>query len=77
MTNHDTLSYPLRRLTAETAIARAEAPADRLSQRRTCRFFSAEPVPREVIAAAIAAADAIVPDRALNRKPQSQIASGH
>ncbi len=56
MPNHDTLPYALQRLTDEAAIARAEALAAKLKQRRTCRWFSDEPVPREVIEAAIAAA---------------------
>jgi len=56
MPDHETLAYALQRLTDETAIARAEALAGRLKQRRTCRYFSDEPVPRDVIEAAIAAA---------------------
>ena len=56
MPDPDTLPYALQRLSDETAIARAGALAEKLQQRRTCRFFSDEPVPREVIAAAIAAA---------------------
>lgn len=56
MPDPDTLPYALQRLSDETAIARAEALAGRLKQRRTCRFFSDEPVPRAVIEAAIAAA---------------------
>jgi nitroreductase len=38
------------------AIARAQALADRLSQRRTCRDFLPDPVPRAVIEIAIRAA---------------------
>jgi nitroreductase len=56
MSEPDTLPYTLQRLTDEAAIARAQALADRLRQRRTCRWFSEDPVPREVIQAAIAAA---------------------
>ncbi len=56
MPEHDTLPYVLQRLPDEDAIARARGLAARLKQRRTCRFFSDEPVPREVIEAAIAAA---------------------
>lgn len=56
MPEHDTLPYILQRLPDAQAIARADALAARLKQRRTCRWFSDEPVPREVIAAAIAAA---------------------
>jgi nitroreductase len=56
MPDHDTLPYALQRLSDEVAIARARSLAERLGQRRTCRWFSDEPVPREVIEAAIAAA---------------------
>lgn len=56
MTAHDTLPYSLERLSDEDAVARARALAERLGQRRTCRDFTAEPVPREVIEAAIRAA---------------------
>ena len=50
------LPYELVRLSDEDAVARARALAERLKQRRTCRDFSAEPVPRAVIEAAITAA---------------------
>lgn len=56
MKPHDTLPYALPRLPDEEAIARARAMRDRLKQRRTCRYFSDEPVPRDVIEAAIEAA---------------------
>ena len=56
MQEHDAAPYELERLSDEDSIARATAMRDRLKQRRTCRFFSDEPVPREVIEAAIAAA---------------------
>ncbi len=56
MREHETVPYSLERLTDEESIARAEALRDRLKQRRTCRYFSDEPVPREVIEAAIQAA---------------------
>ncbi len=52
----ETLPYALPRLDEAEAIARAQALAERLGQRRTCRDFSNEPVPRAVIEAAIAAA---------------------
>jgi nitroreductase len=52
----DTLPYSLERLPEVEAIARAQALADKLRQRRTCRDFSAEPVPRAIIEAAIMAA---------------------
>lgn len=53
---HDARPYALERLTDEESVARATAMRDRLKQRRTCRYFSDEPVPREVIEAAIEAA---------------------
>jgi nitroreductase len=56
MPTPETLPYALERLTDAAAIARAETLAAALKQRRTCRDFSAEPVPRAVIEAAIAAA---------------------
>ena len=56
MKDHDSLPYSLDRLNEDEAIARARAMRDRLKQRRTCRYFSDEPVPREVIEAAIEAA---------------------
>lgn len=56
MNNHDTLPYALPSITEHEAIARARALADRLRERRSCRWFADTPVPREVIEAAIAAA---------------------
>lgn len=56
MNDHDALSYVLPRLTDDEAIAQARALAARLAGRRSCRWFSPEPVPREVIEAAITAA---------------------
>lgn len=56
MPQPDALPYALDRLNEAEALARAGALAERLKQRRTCRDFSAEPVPREIIAAAITAA---------------------
>lgn len=50
------LPYILTPLPDSEAVARAEALAEKLKQRRTCRDFSPEPVPRAVIEAAIAAA---------------------
>lgn len=50
------LPYVLAPLPDSEAVARAEALAEKLKQRRTCRDFSPEPVPRAVIEAAIAAA---------------------
>lgn len=56
MRDHEARPYSLERLTDQKSIARARAMRDRLKQRRTCRYFSDEPVPREVIEAAIEAA---------------------
>ena len=56
MRDHEARPYSLERLTNQESIARARAMRDRLKQRRTCRYFSDEPVPREVIEAAIEAA---------------------
>ena len=56
MQDTDTLPYSLPALSDEESIARARALRDQLKERRTCRFFSDEPVPREVIEAAIEAA---------------------
>jgi len=56
MNDHDALPYALPHHTDAEAITRARALADRLKQRRSCRWFSDAPVPREVIEAAITAA---------------------
>ncbi|MEL6528648.1 MAG: nitroreductase family protein [Pseudomonadota bacterium] len=56
MREHDTVPYSLGQLSAEESTARAQAIRDRLKERRTCRYFSDEPVPRAVIEAAIEAA---------------------
>ena len=56
MKDHDKVPYALPRLDGADAVSRAQAFRDRLKQRRTCRYFSDEPVPREVIEAAIEAA---------------------
>lgn len=56
MREHDTVPYRLQRLPDGESIERAQAMRDRLKERRTCRYFSDEPVPREVIEAAIEAA---------------------
>ncbi len=52
----ETVPYALERLSDTDAIARAEALTERLKQRRTCRDFAPDPVPRAVIEAAIMAA---------------------
>ncbi|MEQ8412065.1 MAG: nitroreductase family protein [Erythrobacter sp.] len=56
MKPHQTVRYSLPLLDDRDSIARARTMRDRLKQRRTCRYFSDEPVPREVIEAAIEAA---------------------
>jgi len=56
MNDHAALPYKLPQLRDEEAVARARAMAERLKQRRTCRWFSDATVPREVIEVAIAAA---------------------
>lgn len=56
MNDHENLAYTLPQLTGDEATARARALAARLLQRRSCRWFSPDPVPREVIEAAIIAA---------------------
>lgn len=56
MRDHETVPYVLEALSDAESIARAQALRDRLKQRRTCRYFSDAPVPREAIEAAIEAA---------------------
>lgn len=56
MQDHDSIPYSLPRLSDEESIVRAQTMRDRLQARRTCRYFSDEPVPREVVEAAIEAA---------------------
>jgi len=56
MNDHDALPYTLPPLPDDEAVARARALAARLKQRRTCRWFSDAPIPREVIEAGITAA---------------------
>ena len=56
MREHDTIPYSLDALPDDESISRAMALRDRLKQRRTCRYFSDAPVPREAIEAAIEAA---------------------
>jgi nitroreductase len=52
----ETLPYTLTRLSDDEAEARASGLAERLRQRRTCREFAPDPVPRAVVEAAIQAA---------------------
>jgi len=52
----ETMPYTLERHADAEAVARADAFAAQLKQRRTCRDFSPAPVPRAVIEAAIVAA---------------------
>ena len=56
MRDHETVAYSLEALPDDVAIARAHAMRDKLRERRTCRYFTDAPVPREVIEAAIEAA---------------------
>ncbi len=56
MRDHETVPYSLPEIDDAASIARARALRDRLKERRTCRYFSDKPVPREVIEAAIEAA---------------------
>ena len=56
MQDHEAIAYDLPDLADEERISRARAMRDRLKERRTCRYFSDRPVPREVVEAAIEAA---------------------
>lgn len=57
MIDHPSMPWPgLPTLSDEVRIARAVELRDQLRTRRTCRYFSDAPVPREVIEAAIEAA---------------------
>ena len=56
MKDHESVAYSLERLADDEAVTRARAMRDRLKQRRTCRYFSDDPVPRKAIEAAIEAA---------------------
>lgn len=58
MKDHQTLSYALPPMGDNERIAGAKAYRDRMASRRTCRYFSDAPVPREVVEAAIEAAGA-------------------
>ena len=57
MFSHATIPWPgLPALPDAERVARAEAMHERLRTRRTCRYFTSDPVPRAVIEAAIRAA---------------------
>ena len=56
MQDHETVPYSLPAMDDAQRIERARSMRDRLKERRTCRYFSDAPVPREVIEAAIEAA---------------------
>jgi iodotyrosine deiodinase len=56
MKEHDTVPYRVETLSDAESVARARRVRDSLKRRRTCRYFSDTPVPREAIEAAIEAA---------------------
>lgn len=56
MQSDDAKPYALPDIPDTLALARVRAFRDRLRLRRTCRFFSDEPVPRSIIETAIEAA---------------------
>ncbi|RZV28974.1 MAG: nitroreductase family protein, partial [Sphingomonadaceae bacterium] len=56
MTKHETIPYALPALPDSERIARATAMREKLSTRRSCRYFSDKPVPREIVEQAILAA---------------------
>ena len=56
MKDHASLPYSLPAMPDEERIARAGAMREKLASRRSCRYFSDAPVPREVIEQAILAA---------------------
>lgn len=53
---HDSIPYNLPELSDEERIERATTFRDKIKTRRTCRYFTNDPIPREVIEAAIEAA---------------------
>lgn len=59
MRDHESLPYTLPTLSYDEAIARARSMRDRLKMRRSCRYFSDEPVPPAIIEAAIEAAGTV------------------
>ena len=56
MQDHETVPYSLPAMDDAERVERARSMRDRLKERRTCRYFSDAPVPREVVEAAIEAA---------------------
>ncbi|WP_435200679.1 nitroreductase family protein [Qipengyuania sp. 902] len=56
MRDHDSPPYSMPALANEERVLRARNMRDRLKERRSCRYFSDAPVPREVIESAIEAA---------------------
>jgi len=56
MQNHETKPYALTQLPDDESVSRARKLRDSLKQRRSCRYFTDAPVPREAIEAAIEAA---------------------
>lgn len=55
MKHHDSVPYSLPDINDAERISRARSFQQKISQRRTCRYFSQAPVPREIIEAAILA----------------------
>lgn len=53
MNEHDSISYSLPVIPDDERIDRARAMREALATRRSCRFFSDRPVPREIIEEAI------------------------
>lgn len=56
MKDHESIPYTLETLSDAESIARASNYSAKIRERRTCRYFSDDPVPREVIEQAILAA---------------------
>lgn len=53
MNDHDSIPYSLPDLSNEERLARAQAMRLSLASRRSCRYFSDTPVPREIIEEAV------------------------
>ena len=56
MRDHETVPYALPNMADSERVVRARSLRDRLKQRRSCRYFAPDPVPRSIIEAAIEAA---------------------